>query len=318
MEETMTTFTALAPTTRTALLADLEGLWQRFDELLATLGPCDWSGKHGQHWTFTDVPFHLAYFDLEVIATAIRRGLNVPISEQVLRTEAEQDAWNEIKFTERQVDTTPQQCLEQMWASRQAIRNVVAGLSEADLDRPVFIPLVGLGWVSLRVALETSYSHTWNHFMQLRFWMKCTAIMPDPAQTHHALSYFMASFAQNMDREQARQTRLTAVMEFSGPGGGAWTLDVDGGTCRVSEGRAAHADLVIIQSPETFVKTRTGIENPTLSLLKGKIKVHGLRNLGTFEKLFPMKSLDFAPTPQEALDVRMIARAEMLMQASAA
>jgi putative sterol carrier protein len=318
MEETMATFTTLAPTTRTALLADLEGLWQRFDELVGTMGPDDWSGKHGQHWTFTDVPFHLAYFDLDVIATAIRRGLNVPISELVLRTEAEQDAWNEIKFTQRPADTTPQQCLEQMWASRQAIRNVVAGLSEADLDRPVFIPLVGLGWVSVRVALETSYSHTWNHFMQLRFWMKCTTIMPGPSQTHHALSYFMASFAQNMDREQARHTRLTTVMEFYGRGGGAWTLHVAGGTCRVSEGRAAHADLVIIQSPETFVKTRTGIENPTLALWTGRIKVRGLRNLGTFEKLFPIKNLDFAPAPVGTFDLTMTDRAEMLIQASAA
>ena len=314
----MATFTTLAPTTRTAILADLEELWHRFDELLGMLGTDDWSGKHGQHWTFADVPYHLAYFDLEVIATAIRRGLNVPISEQVLRTEAEQDSWNEIKFTQRPVDTTPQQCLEQMWASRQAIRNVVAGLSEADLDRPVFIPLVGLGWVSLRIALETSYSHTWNHFMQLRFWMKRTTIIPDPAQTHRALSYFMASFAQNMDREQARQTRLTTVMEFSGPGGGAWTLHVASGTCRVSEGRAAQADLVIIQSPETFVKTRTVIENPTLALWTGKIKVRGLRNLGTFEKLFPIKNLDFAPAPVGTFDLTMIARAEMLVQASAA
>ena len=49
----MATFTTLAPTSRTALLADLEGLWQRFDELVGTLGPDDWSGKHGQHWSFT-------------------------------------------------------------------------------------------------------------------------------------------------------------------------------------------------------------------------------------------------------------------------
>ncbi len=198
------------------------------------------------------------------------------------------------------------------------IRNVVAGLSEADLDCPVFIPLVGLGWVSVRVALETSYSHTWNHFLQLRFWMKCTTIMPGPSQTHHALSYFMASFAQNMDREQASQAHLSTVIEFSGPGGGVWTLHVAGGTCRVSEGRAVCADLVITQSLETFVKTRTGIENPTLALLTGKIKVSGWRNLRTFEKLFPIKSLDFAPAPIEALGLRVTARVEMLMQASAA
>jgi hypothetical protein len=297
----MGTFTLLAPTTRNALLADLEGLWKRFDELVETLGPDDWSGKHGQHWTFTDVPYHLAYFDLEVIATALKRGLNVPASDQVMRTEAEQDAWNEIKFTQRPTGTTPKQCLEQMWAARQAIRDAVAGLCEADLERPVFIPLVGLGWVSVRVALETSYSHTWNHFMQLRYWMECITFMPDPEQTHRALSYFMASFAQNMDLEQPRQVPLTTVMEFSGPGGGAWTLRVADGTCRVSEGSSSHADLVIIQSPETLVKTRTGIQDPTLAYLSGKIKVRGLQNLGIFEKLFPLKSLDFAPLPVDAL-----------------
>jgi putative sterol carrier protein len=117
----------------------------------------------------------------------------------------------------------------------------------------------------------------------------------------------MASFAENMDHQQTAQTRFTAVMEFSGPGGGAWTLHVAGGTCRVREGRAAHADLVMIQSPETFVRTRTGVENPTLALWTGKIKVRGLRNLGTFEKLFPIKSLDFAPATRGTWDAKMSA-----------
>ncbi|HEY6410113.1 MAG TPA: DinB family protein [Ktedonobacteraceae bacterium] len=314
----MTTYTSPAPTTGAVLLADLEGLWQRLDELLGILGPDDWSGKHGQDWTFTDVPYHLAYFDLDVISTAIRLGLNVPASEQVMRTEAEQDAWNEIKFTQRPAGSTPQQCLEQMWASRQAICDTIAGLSEVDLERPVFIPLVGLGWVSARAALETCYSHTWNHFMQLYFWMKCDIPLPGPAQTHRALSYFMASFARNLDRQMAVQTSFTAVMEFSGSGGGAWTLHVTGGTCRVSEGRAAQPDLLISQSPETFVKTRTGIQKPVLALLTRKIKVRGLRKLGTFEKLFPIRSLDFAPASIETLNVRMIARAELLVHASAA
>ncbi len=317
----MAIFTSLAPTTRTTLLADLEGLWQRFDELVRTLGPDDWSGKHGQHWTFTDVPYHLAYFDMDVIVTAIRRGLNVPDSEQILRTEAEQDAWNEIKFTQRPAGTTPKQCMEQMWASRQAIRDVIAELREADLERPVFIPLVGLGWVGIRVALEACYSHTWNHLMQLRFWMRCRTLMPSAEQTHRALSYFMASFAENMDRQQAAQTRFTAVMEFSGPGGGAWALHVAGGTCRISEGSAAHADLVMIQSPETFVKTRTGIEHPKLAMLTGKIKLRGLQKLEVFENLFPIKSLDFAPLPMDIPKIRRATEAvedDLLMQASAA
>ena len=71
--------------------------------------------------------------------------------------------------------------------------------------------------------------------MQLRFWMKCNAITPEPQQTHRALSYFMASFAQRLDHEQAAQTHLTSVMKFSGAGGGIWTLHVASGTCRISE-----------------------------------------------------------------------------------
>jgi putative sterol carrier protein len=314
----MTTFTLLAPTTRAALLADLEELWQCFDELVGILGPDDWSGKHGKHWTFPDVPYHLAYFDREVIVTAIKRGLTGPTAEQLLHTEAEQDGWKEITFTQRPTTTTPEQCLEQMWASRQALRNAVADLGEADLDRPVFLPLVGLGWVSVRVALETCSSHTWNHLMQLRCWMKCTTLMPGPAQTQRALSYFLASFARNLNREQAAQTHLTAVMEFSGLDGGVWTLQVAGGSCRVIDQAAARADLVIVQSPETFVKTRTGILNPTLALWTGKIKVHGWRNLATFEKLFPITSRDFAPAPRETWDGRMANRAEMLAQTNAA
>jgi len=139
----MATFTLLAPITRAAFLADLDALWQRFDELVGILGPDDWTSKHGQYWTFTDVPYHLAYFDLEVIATAIKRGLDVPVSEQVMRTEEELDTWNEIKFTQRPKGITPKACLEIMQKGRQAIRDAIAGLSETDLDRLVFIPLGG-------------------------------------------------------------------------------------------------------------------------------------------------------------------------------
>jgi DinB superfamily len=195
---------------------------------VGTPEPEDWSGKH---WTFADVPYHLAYFDREVIVTAIKREFTVPTAELLLWTEAELDGWKEIQFTPCPPATTPEQCLEQMLTSRQAICDAFVGLSETDLDCPVFLPLVGLGWVSLGLALETCYSHPWNHLMQLRCWMKCTTLMPDAGQTQRALSYFLASFARDMNREQAAQTHLTAVMEFSGLEGGIRTLHVAGGNC---------------------------------------------------------------------------------------
>jgi putative sterol carrier protein len=121
-----------------------------------------------------------------------------------------------------------------------------------------------------------------------------------------------------MNREQAARTHLTAVMEFSGRDGGVWTLHVARGSCHLIEGAAAHADLVIVQSPETFVKTRTGIQNPMLALWTRKIKVQGLRNLATFEKVFPITSLDFAPAPRETWGGGMANRAEMLARTHAA
>src|SRR5258708_35082122 len=109
--------------------------------------------------------------------------------------------------------------------------------------------------------------------MELGVGMEWNAPRPSAEQTHRALSYFMASFAKNMDRQQAAQTRLTTGMEFSGPGGGVWTLHVADGICRVSEGSAAPAELVIMQSTETFVRTRTGIEQSTLAQWAGEIKL---------------------------------------------
>ena len=168
------------------------------------------------------MPYHLAYFDLEVIATAIKLGLNMQAFEQVMHSEAEQKfIWNEITFTKAPAGSTPQQCLEQMWASRQAIRDAIAALGEDDFDRLVFIPLLGLGWVSVRVALETCYSHTWNHLMQLSFWMKCDLPLPGPAQTHRALSSTDGLVHPEPGSPKGGRARLAAaVMEFSGAGGG--------------------------------------------------------------------------------------------------
>ena len=89
------------------------------------------------------------------------------------------------------------------------------------------------------------------------------------------------------------------------------------GSCRISVGMAASADLVIVQSAETFVKTRIGIQNPTLALWTGKIQVQGWHNLGTFEKVFPITSLDFAPAPRETCEGRIVSLAEMLVQTHA-
>jgi hypothetical protein len=293
-------------TTLDTLMTDLEGLWQRFDQLFDSMGPADWSRKHGKHWTFADVPYHLGYFDQEIVATPIERGRNVPPEGQrPMRTVAEMNAWNEARFAQRPADQTPQQSLEQMRTSRQAIRRAVAQLSDADLKRPAWCPLPFMGWLTVGSALEGCYGHTWNHFLQLRLWMKRDTPALTPSQIHRGLAFYMSIFAGFADREQAKKVNFTGVMDITGPGGAAWAIQVAHGTCCVSEERPAHADLVMTQSPETFVKTLAEMHNPMVAMLTGKIKVRGFRNLGTFGKLFHPPALD-QPLDYNAIPVETL------------
>jgi DinB superfamily/SCP-2 sterol transfer family len=280
----------VTPTTTTlaALMADLEDLWQKIDTILDSLRRTDWSRKHGKDWTFGDVPYHMAYFDREVIANGIARGPNMRADErQALRSVAELNAWNARKFAERSANQTVEQSLAQMRAGRDAIRQAVAGLSDADLDRPAWSSLPGGGWQTVRRALEMCTAHTWNHLMELRLRLKRTSPEPQPSQTHRALAFYMNFFPAMCNRAQAATTRFTSVMEFTGPGGGAWSLHVADGACCAVEERASQPDLVLIQSAATFQATMIGAQNPMLAMLTGKIKVRGLRNMATFGKLFP-------------------------------
>jgi len=282
MMETATT------STLNALRSDLEDLWQRLDEILTSLGPVDWSRKHGKDWTYADVPYHLAYFDRDLVANGITRGPNVPADQRsLLRSMAELNAWNARKFAERPADQTVERSLLQMRASRDAIRRVVAALSDADLERPVWVPLPGTGWMTVRGVLEACIVHTWNHFMELRLRLKRSEPAPTPSQTHRALAFYVNFLPITLNRALATNTRFTAVMDITGPGGGTWTIRVADGGCTVTEEREPQPDLVMTQSVETFQATLIGAKNPMVAMLTRKINVRGMRKLATFGKLFP-------------------------------
>jgi hypothetical protein len=295
-----------ATSTLNALRADLEDLWQKIDEILTNLEPADWSRKHGKDWTYADVPYHLAYFDRDLVANGITRGPDVPVSERSsLRSMAELNDWNARKFAERPADQTVERSLLQMRASRDAIRRVAAALQDDDLGRPVWVPLPGTGWMTVRGVLEACIVHTWNHFMELRLRLKWSEPAPTPSQTHRALAFYVNFFPATLNRALAANMPFTAVMVISGPGGGTWTIRVADGGCTVTEERAPQADLVLTQSVETFQATLIGAKNPMIAMLTGKIRVHGMRNLATFGKLFPTPkpntifepSVEGAPAP---------------------
>jgi DinB superfamily/SCP-2 sterol transfer family len=281
-----------AATAPMALLADLEDLWRCLDELFASLATDDWLRRHGTHWTFADVPYHLGYFDRDIVAYPIERGADLPTAEQwVARSNSELNAWNECMFARRPPNQTVAQSLAQMQASRDAIRRVVGRMQDMDFDRPVWFPLLVGGWVPTHAVLEECRLHAWSQFMELRLRHPARSQRPLPvpraATTHGALGDLIGFFPVLLNRVQAEQISLTLAMVFSGPGGGAWTVSVANGTCTVSEGQATQADLIMTQSPESFMKTRLELHDPLAAMQSGEIAVQGIEHMGAFAALFP-------------------------------
>ena len=274
-------------TTVRALMADMENLWAGLDEVFASFGLADWARPHGPLWTMADVPFHLSYFDRDVIAHALDRGPDMPESDRALiGCFADIDAWNAMKFGDRPAGLSPQAATEAMQASRETIRGLTSQMSDEDLERPAWLPVFG-GWLNAGVALTVLTGHTWNHHTELRLRLDRTGPQPSASATHRALGFYnMLIPHATLDREAASGREYATVMDFTGPGGGAWTINVAGGGCACSEGRAANPDIVLTQSPESFVKLLTGMHAAPDAIAAGAITVEGKENLETYAMLF--------------------------------
>jgi hypothetical protein len=281
-----------------ALRDELESVWSCLDELFASFGPNDWRRRLGPDWTYRDLPYHLSYFDQELIARALERGRDVPLEEQrVQRTRRELDAWNARWFAARPADETVEQSLARMQRSREDVRRQLERLSDADLDAPVFMPLVGTGWIPTRALIGGAVAHSWGHYTEARLRLGRSGPRPSDAATHRTLGFFMELMPLFADRREAEKGPFTAVMRFEGPGGGAWTIRASDGVVTSSEGAASGAEVVMAQTPDAFEKTHSKITSPMLLMLTGQIKVKGWRNLGRFGRLMAFPGPDTVVEP---------------------
>src|ERR1700687_5306559 len=97
------------------LVSQLEELWADFDVLFSAIQRGeDWGHKHGPDWTSAGVPYHLAYFDRELIARGLEYGPNYPAAEQeAYPTMADVNAWNAREFARRPAGQTPAESVRQ-------------------------------------------------------------------------------------------------------------------------------------------------------------------------------------------------------------
>jgi putative sterol carrier protein len=108
---------------------------------------------------------------------------------------------------------------------------------------------------------------------------------------HARISGIMNLMERAINKEKAAETKLTIGMNFTGPGGGSWTIDVDNGSVSVEERSPGNPDFVMTQSPETFEAFAVKAVNPIWAMLTGRIKVKGLRNIGPFMSLIAPPSV---------------------------
>lgn len=82
--------------------------------------------------------------------------------------------------------------------------------------------------------------------------------------------------------DTSRTAGMTNSYLFDIEGAGKWTVNVDDGKIRVTEG-GEDADAVISTSQATFEKIVSGEQNPTSAYMTGKLKVKG--DMGAAMKL---------------------------------
>ncbi|MBI1878030.1 MAG: DinB family protein [Chloroflexi bacterium] len=271
------------------LMNQIEEMWGHLDTLFNSLNATNgWDQKHGPDWTFADIPYHLAYCNRDVVARGLKLGPDYPEAEQELLASPDTlNAWNARKFAERPASQTVAQSLAQWRESYEEIRRLTAEMTDTDLARPFFMPIY-MGWVTARDGLAFCRSHDWSEFTQLRLHMGRTEPIPSPAITRSYLGFIMNFFPMFLNKEAAAGQQFTAVMAFTDPDVGAWTIPVAEGNASVSEGEAANADLVMTQSAETFEKSFRRMHNPVEAIQSGQIQVNNFESLATFGQLFPM------------------------------
>src|SRR5438552_4743558 len=133
--------------TAAEMRSNLERTWAVWDRLVEVVPPDRWMRKYGPHWTFQDVPYHVAYFDRVMVADVIEAGASLPESERFELLSARRiNEWNVAEFAKRPAGQTPQQSVSEMLNQRERIRRLIADLTDGDLPRPAFSHCFGVGF----------------------------------------------------------------------------------------------------------------------------------------------------------------------------
>ena len=286
------------------LRASLEEIWSALDSLFGEMSTADWQRPHGPDWVFADLPYHLSYIDRTCVARPIELGVALPAAEQVrLCSFNELNAWNQGKFAARPAGQKVERSLEQMYTSRDYVRQVMAKMTDTDLTKPAWFPMLNMrGFRPAQVALAFCAGHTWQHMEEARVRHGHTGTMLGPGLTHAMLNgtipgiplyLIVPTTALFLDAVRAKELSFSFALEITGPGGGIWAFRASDKGWQVEEVKSADTDLVLSQDLDTYIKTRYFINDMASLIEAGDIKVNDGRALSVYKQIFVIPDLDF-------------------------
>jgi putative sterol carrier protein len=84
---------------------------------------------------------------------------------------------------------------------------------------------------------------------------------------------FFTGLESRFSADKAGQLEAVFQFELLGESGGQWAIEVAGGACKVTEGRAETPNLTAIMSASDFEEMVNGRLNPQLAFMSGKLSI---------------------------------------------
>lgn len=268
------------------LLGPLESVWGDLDALFADFTATDWTRVHGPDWTFADIPFHLAYFDRDLIARPIEAGdgPDAP-TDRVFRTLGDLNEWNDAYFAERPAEYPIEQSLADMRAGRDELRAALSAPRAA--TSPVFVSLPGAGWVDAAGAVKRVRTHSWNHFAEARVRHGRAAPMPDDDIVHDAIGVNL-SYRPLFCVADASTPPFAARLSIDGRGGGDWVVQIIDGVCQVIEDATSAVDLTMsFQDVDAFASMNFAVTPPASLVDQGRLAISDMAAMARMAELIP-------------------------------
>ncbi len=254
---------------------------QRALEAFAQLGEQDWSGSGRRGaWNAKDYLAHLVASQEQEGNAVIEQALagQQPVLEGFDGPQAI-NAYNaRIMETVRQL--SPSELLERFRIAFEANLSQLEGLSDEELAASVAHP----GWFrpgTLGQVFHTGYLHIPLHYQDIRACVRATKQLPHwmeaatAGEVHDVLARTFDYMPMTYWPERGGDLRASIVFNMTGPGGGEWTIEIEGPDCRSYEGRPERANMEMIASPADWVDLTTKSLNPIWGFLSRRLRIKG-------------------------------------------